>query len=231
MGRIESGPTAEPANTAADRIWTSGCFRLFISHTATHKRAATALKDMLRVYGVTGFVAHEDIEINLVWQEEIESALASAHALLALLTDDFHGSKWTDQEIGWALGRGLRVLSVNVGALPYGFLGKFQAFGPGKIGADTKMEAIAELVLDTLVRDYPSRVSRSMALALGTARSFKEASALLKRLRVAPHADAEMIQGVEAAFRENGECSGLFDAERRRDLLLDYLRTKATTRP
>lgn len=224
--RIEAGPTIEAPNTAADRIWTAGAFRLFISHTSTHKRAATALKEYLRIYGVCGFVAHEDIEINREWQVEIESALASAHALVALLTEDFHASQWTDQEIGWALGRGLRVLSVTMGAVPYGFSAKWQGFGPREIGDETKMEVIGELVLNTLLRDNPSRVSRSMARALITARSFKEASALLKRVRIAPHADAEMIQSVETAFTENSQCSRLIDAESRRDAVLDYLRKK-----
>ena len=58
---------------------------------------------------------------------EIEKALFSMHALLPLLTDGFHDSNWTDQEIGIAVGRGVPVISVKLGTDPYGFIAKYQA--------------------------------------------------------------------------------------------------------
>ena len=46
---------------------------------------------------------------------------------MALLTKEFHESDWTDQEVGYALGRGVPVVPVKRGRDPYGFIGKFQA--------------------------------------------------------------------------------------------------------
>jgi hypothetical protein len=109
-------------------FWQKGMFRLFISHLAVHKKFAGELQDSLLRYGISGFVAHSDIEPTTAWQDQIETALSTCEALVALLHDSFHESKWTDQEIGFAMGRGVPVFSVRFGETPYGFIGRFQAF-------------------------------------------------------------------------------------------------------
>src|SRR5439155_10900732 len=88
-------------------------FRLFLSHVSEHKLLAGKLKDELLLRGISAFVAHEDIAPSLVWQNEIELALRSMHALAALLTPDFHASNWTDQEVGFALGKGILVQCIK----------------------------------------------------------------------------------------------------------------------
>src|SRR5262245_39848414 len=56
------------------------------------------------------------------------SALRSAEALVALITTGFNGSKWTDQEVGFVMGRGKLVVSVRLdNTAPYGFIGRGQA--------------------------------------------------------------------------------------------------------
>jgi hypothetical protein len=100
---------------------------------ATHKVFAAELQTYLLGYGISSFVAHNDIEPTSEWQNEIESALATCDSLVALLHEEFHKSNWTDQEIGFAMGRGVPVCSVRLGQTPYGFIGRFQAFnGHGK---------------------------------------------------------------------------------------------------
>jgi hypothetical protein len=42
--------------------WRAGDFRLFISHTTAHKKRASGLSEILRPWGMDGFVAHEDIQ-------------------------------------------------------------------------------------------------------------------------------------------------------------------------
>lgn len=73
------------------------------------------------------FVAHEEIEPSLGWQEVIESALGTCDALIAFYTPDFRESAWCDQEVGWALGRGLIMIPVHLSANPHGFAGAIQA--------------------------------------------------------------------------------------------------------
>ena len=72
---------------------------------------------------------------------QIETALATCDALVALLLENFHASNWTDQEIGFAMGRGVPVYSVRFGQDPYGFIGRFQTFnGNQKVAAALSRE-------------------------------------------------------------------------------------------
>jgi hypothetical protein len=82
-------------------------------------------------FGISCFVAHEDIHPTKEWQDEIENALASMDAFVALMTEKFHHSLWTDQEVGFALARGIPMIAVKLGIDPYGFIGKFQALSCG----------------------------------------------------------------------------------------------------
>lgn len=122
-----AGTRVKPATSEVSHIWKAGYLRLFLSHVSAHKDAVAKLKSELLDRGISAFVAHEDVTPSSEWQHEIELALNFMDALAALLTPDFHQSNWTDQEIGFALGRGVRVISVNWGANPYGFAGKNQA--------------------------------------------------------------------------------------------------------
>lgn len=130
--RVNSGLTIRRKQAVPDesakRIWgDKESFKLFLSHISAHKVEAAKLKDRLHLFGVSCFVAHEDIEPLKEWQNEIELALASMDGLAALLTPGFHESKWTDQEIGFALAKGVPIIPVRLGTDPYGFMGKSQA--------------------------------------------------------------------------------------------------------
>lgn len=102
-------------------------FRLFISHISKDKLIATRLKSALVRYDIAGFVAHEDIHPTLAWQDEIERGLQTMDAMIAVHTPGFSASIWTQQEVGYALGRGVKVISFKMGEDPTGFIGKHQA--------------------------------------------------------------------------------------------------------
>lgn len=109
------------------KLWGEGALRVFISHTAPHKQVAKDIQERLNHWGIASFVAHEDIEPMKEWEGEIEKALKSMGLLVALLTEDFGQSKWTDQEVGFAVGRDVHVVPVRMGKDPYGFMGRYQA--------------------------------------------------------------------------------------------------------
>ena len=113
-------------------LWGKGSLRVFISHISKYKKDAMAIKEELGTFGFASFVAHNDIQPSEEWQKEIERALDSMHFLIALLTEGFQNSDWTDQEIGFALARKVQVLPVDRGLIPYGFIGRYQALSwPG----------------------------------------------------------------------------------------------------
>lgn len=195
-----------PANSA-DHIWESGMFRLFISHVAEHKAAVADLKMHLRVVGISGFVAHQDIGPSLEWQAEIDLALRTAQAAVALLTPDFHQSPWTDQEVGIAMARGVVVIPVDLGATPYGFMGKYQAFG----GALNQPEALADAIFAILAKrpTTVAAVREGLVTALELANSFKNATKVTGLLVAAPRDFTEVQVGrLRAALAENDQVGG-----------------------
>ena len=129
-------------------FWKPDHFRLFLSHLATYKKFASELQQVLEQYGIVAFVAHKDIDPTAEWQNEIELALSTCDALVALLHPGFHESKWTDQEIGFVMGRPMPVFSIFLGETPYGFIGKTQAFN----GAGNTPIALAREIFDAFRR-------------------------------------------------------------------------------
>lgn len=127
------------SDKAVSRIWEEGCFRLFLSHKTEAKKEAAELKTSLRNYGISSFVAHEDILPTEEWQNEIENALSTMDGFVAVMTPEFHDSNWTDQEVGYAFAKGVPIIALRMGRDPYGFIGKFQGLtsdwyaAPGQI--------------------------------------------------------------------------------------------------
>lgn len=119
--------SVSPTSDDAKRIWGAYPVRIFLSHKSSVKKSTSSLKVALAACGISAFVAHEDIEPTEEWHREIERALFSMDALVALLTEDYHDSNWTDQEVGVAMGRGVPLIAVRLGCDPYGLMGKSQA--------------------------------------------------------------------------------------------------------
>lgn len=133
--------------------WKVGYYKVFISHLSKNKSSASNLKLMLEPYGISAFVAHEDIKPSKEWEVEIEKALFSMNALCAILTPDFNKSSWCDQEVGYAFGRNVLCIPIDKGKLPYGMFGKIQA-----IKAEGKnAQQIAESVFNAIIDNDKSR--------------------------------------------------------------------------
>jgi len=153
------------------------------------------------------FVAHDTIEPSRKWQDEIESALGTADALAALLTPEFVHSKWCDQEVGFCLARGIPLVPITHGAMPHGFIGKFQGLraedqsiwfiGPNLFRILATHEGLEEKMDWPIVQRYVR--SRNFD---GT----REAFELLKRIP-AERWTKEMISEVESEALRNKQVS------------------------
>ncbi|MHA1974396.1 MAG: toll/interleukin-1 receptor domain-containing protein [Candidatus Hodarchaeales archaeon] len=142
----EISSISQPVDTE-NQLFQKDSFRLFISHKDDNKKFANELKKVLEVFGISSFVAHEDIEPSTEWQNEIEKALFSMDSLLALLSSGFSASVWTNQEVGVAFGRGVFILSIKNGEDPKGFVGKFQALRPKSTDINDLALQIAEQMI------------------------------------------------------------------------------------
>ena len=128
-------------------FWKTGYFRLFISHTHSNAASAHNLKTAVAKYHIAAFVAHDDIEPTKEWLLEIERALRSADALAAIITPDFIESRWCDQEVGFAFGRGKLVVPLCKESTPHGFLGKYQGFKAKGLQAPDVGDQLFEILL------------------------------------------------------------------------------------
>jgi hypothetical protein len=124
-------------------------FRLFISHISQHRDKATRLKWCLHSFAINAFVAHDDIHPTLEWQSEIERALGTMDAFLAMHTDGFSESCWTQQEIGYAVCRRVKIISLKMGNEdPAGFISKHQALSRQGRSAEAIAKQVDELLAD-----------------------------------------------------------------------------------
>jgi len=186
---------------AEKRIWGDDGFRLFLSHKAEVKQQTAKLKEDLKLFGISCFVAHEDIHPTQEWQNEIENALSSMDALVALMTENFHDSLWTDQEVGFAFGRGVPIISVRLGKDPYGFIGKFQAL------TCTWEKAAVEIVKLLIKQD---RMLNAYIKAVESCNGWDNGNILAQILPFIDHISAEHENRLLDAYNENGEVTGSF---------------------
>ena len=170
-GKAQVGQRFAPSESEVRRLWPQNRFRLFLSHISKYKVPVSRLRDELELRGVAPFVAHQAIKPTLEWQREIELALRSMHALAALITPDFHKSLWTDQEVGWALGRGVTVIPIRLLKKdPYGFIAKVQ----GVTGTLNNSADLAAAIVDSLLTNSQTHgeMRRAMVARLCQAESF-----------------------------------------------------------
>lgn len=187
-------------------FWRKRMFRLFVSHLSSEKVLAAQLQEALLAYGISSFVAHNDIEPTLEWQTQIETALATADSLVALLHPAFHASNWTDQEIGFAMGRGLPVFAVRFGQDPYGFIGRFQGF----TGVGKTPEALARELFDAYRKNKQSqkRMGEVLLNLFEDSGSFAAAKTRIGYLEQLEIWDSSYVPRLEAAVEANSQISG-----------------------
>lgn len=138
-----------PNESEVIHIWEPDKIRFFISHRDVHKAGAKQLGEELKKYGISSFVAHDSIQAMSTWKHEIMKALQTMDACLCYITKDFYDSEWTNQEIGFALARGIPIYLYSVDKTdPKGFKLDTQAIKTG----------VLDLV-DCIKRDFSSNVN------------------------------------------------------------------------
>lgn len=198
-------------------FWRRGMFRLFITHLATHKILAAQLQDALLRYGISSFVAHNDIEPTLEWQTQIETALATCDALVALLHEKFHESKWTDQEIGFAMGRGVPAFAVQLGETPYGFIARFQAFNGHR-----PVDELAGELFDSFRKNKQTqqKTSEAVIALFEDSRSFAEAKRNMGFLEQLEVWEPSFSSRIRAAVQHNEQVGGSWGVQGRVESLI-----------
>lgn len=169
---------AEPTEKDIKQIWGSGLLKAFISHQHSDKLHAAHLKYQLMKFKIAAFVAHEDIEPTLLWQKEIKKALNSMDIFIALLSSQYRDSKWTDQEIGYAVAKKVLIIHVRDGQDPYGFIGETQSLSMQIENSENLALGIVNiLVKNTSIRD---KMRETLFVALENSNGFQIACNIMR---------------------------------------------------
>ena len=102
----------------------------FISYRHEDKLLAGRIAHLLKASGHTAFLAHETMMPSLDFEDEIRIQLENCTALVAVITPNFSGSAYSNQEVGIAMGKGKPVIPLWFPAVEkseLGFLHSLQA--------------------------------------------------------------------------------------------------------
>ena len=118
--------------------------------------AGTIKSYLEKEYGLSVFLAHEDITPTEDWERVIIRELESCDVFIALLTGMFKMSNWTSQEVGFVLGRNIYIIPVKISQDPYGFISRIQAFKIDEQNLYESCKKIAKLISlrDDLKEDF-----------------------------------------------------------------------------
>lgn len=201
------------------QFWDKDRFRVFISHPHIIKNYALQLKLGLIKYHISSFVAHEDIEPTKEWQLEIEKALGTMEAIVALISPDFSSSKWCDQEVGIGIGLNRLVVPVRLGLDPYGFFGKYQGLAAQKKTA----EELASEIFTIIVKHDLTRIRMASVLVdrLEASNTFAESKTLIDHLERAPSITSDMASKMRQAVINNAQVRDSFHVPYRVEQLLE----------
>ena len=205
--------------TTFPTFWKNDSLKVFISHISQHKEYASELQAELEKFGITAFVAHEDIEPDEAWQDEIEKALKTCDSLIALLHPNFNQSTWTDQEIGFALGRGIPVFSVRLGMDPYGLFGRKQAFN----GNQKKPYLIADELFEAYIKHEKTaiKVADMLVNLFVESDTFAKAKKHIGLLEKLSHWKQDYNKRLGDAVDENDQIKNSFGVPERVRILIE----------
>lgn len=185
--------------------WRNGYFRMFISHITSRKKQASNLKNALEEYGITSFVAHEDINPTKEWQKEIQKALNSMDCMAAMLYDGFHQSNWCDQEVGIALGRNITVLPLLPDSDPYGFLGEYQGIKIKGMYPEALAKEIFKILCDNT--NTRSKYLSCLTNLLLSSSSKNDALKWLSLIEEISNLDIDFWKNIQSHVNDNGVLS------------------------
>ena len=192
---------------------------VFLSHSHLDKERATEVKGILRTIGLEGFVAHEDIEPTLEWQDEILARLRTCRGLTVLATEGARSSPWVSQEVGAAVIRGVGIVSISLGAAPFGFLYRHQAVRWRLPKSEKQMDLrdAAEANIPALYHALEKvgvATRDNLIEGIGRTRSFEEARVVAAVLARAGQLDPLQAARLAYLIDKNSNVSGCWDAQR-----------------
>lgn len=152
------------------------------------------------------------------------NGLETMEVMLAFLTDDFHESIWTMQEVGYALGKGIPCISLKLERRdPPGFISHTQALRGSLTNLHGAAARVAALLAGALNKH--DRLQAALVTSFAQAPSFTDAMARFDRMAsvVERLTEAELATIVQA-YRKNDQLHGcIYLTHPKKDRLRTFL--------
>jgi len=195
--------------TGYSQFWRHDHLKLFISHKSEHKKLVKELSNSLLPYGISCFVAHEDIEPTTEWRNEIENALRSMDVFLAFLTDNFSDGDWTNQEVGFAIARGVPIIPLKISPKnPGGFMSIYQALNVQVNNPKLLTKKIFSLISQKF--DKKNLVRKAAIAVFINSSSFFDADEAFKRLQNFKDFTDIELENLVNGFNSNDQLYGCY---------------------
>lgn len=211
-------------------------FNVFISHTSRIKRTMAAVKTFLEDYGISCFVAHDDIQVSEEWRDKIEAEIRITNAFVPILTKDFIDSEWTDQEVGIAIGVGTNIFPVSTdGVLPHGFINKYQSYFPARHGVQGDPEQWNNMSITAfgtnlfeLFFESPktkNRMIEAIVTRIEASIHYNHTNKLMPYLSQISLLPVSLVDRLEKAYQENPQVRDAFNAKTDLPILINKWRS------
>ncbi len=191
------------AEEPTETVWEEGAFKLFLTHSAVHKRFAAEVAQHLETKGIHGFVAHDTMVEDQEWADQLQRHLKTMDALAVLCHPEVNDSAWCQQEIGWVLGSGKPYYAVAIPAVPQAFAGLKQ----WKPAPDAK--TAAEMITQWIARrfDLSEAIADKILDRLANAVSYDGAWRTLLELEGLT-LTGQQLDRLDQIYLENGQVQG-----------------------
>lgn len=198
--------------------------RAFLSYSHKDRELAHHLKDELKEFGVEAFLAHDDIPVSERWRRAILKNLRNCELFIPILTEAYTKSKWTDQEAGFALAKGKRIVPLKVDVTPYGLIEVYQALRLRQVRPIETCWRIMESLKER--ESLRQKVREGVISSFLKSSTFEIASKNLTQLvKFRPFTSEQLVEIVKTSSR-NQNIYGCHGAQRHMEVLLEDARGK-----
>jgi hypothetical protein len=202
----------------------------FLSYSHKNALIAGRLKAHLEEFGLSVFLAHDDIVSGSEWEREILEKLKTCDLFLELHTEEFLHSPWCQQEVGIAVALEKKIIPLlpdDGSAEPQGFHARFQWFRIRM--ADLRESVRIFLVQIGFLQDVSNSEAEKLIRAFERSESWAEAGQIAQQfLQLESQLTPEQIARIANISTENPEISNSFAA---RDVLRPFFKRHARIIP
>ena len=121
---------------------------VFLSYGKDDTNAATIVHEGLKNMGIDCFFAPDDLSVGQDFRIKLMEKIKSCATIVVLISQHYHTSVYTDQELGIALGLDKRIIPICLDeTIPYGFLDGIQCICCNGASVSTQMDKLEEAIL------------------------------------------------------------------------------------